>query len=327
MTDYNIIKILGKEISCVNEPQDINELKFYEKNPRVLSKLVRAGSLAGSHEEKQQALQEALIHESSVKNLMKTIQEHRGLMEPLIVQHSTKEVLEGNSRLAALRMLYRKEEDEVYLQAPCRMVELDDDQIDAFLHQQHVDGKTQWSAFDKAYSAYYRVVQDGVSIEHYVKITLSNENEIRKQIKTIKLMKEHGMDDKTDRFSHYEQLVRSIKLKPLFEKNPNLKNYVLRGIQQDELPWSASQLRDGIPQIATKPKVLKKLIDGEVEFVDALERSRISKPKELIAKARIALDEVSKGGIDQLDNNEKSAVKIEVKKCSKLIERIEKMFG
>ena len=179
----------------------------------------------------------------------------------------------------------------------------------------------------RAYSAYSRVVQDGVSIEHYVKITSSNENEIRKQINMITLMKEHGMDGKTDRFSHYEQVVRSTKLKRLLDDDPNLKNYVLRGIQQDELPWTASELRDGIPKIATKPKVLKKLIDGEIEFVDALERSRISKPKELIAKARIALDEVSKGGIDQLDNNEKSAVKIEVKKCSRQIDRIEKMFG
>ena len=195
------------------------------------------------------------------------------------------------------------------------------------MHQQHVDGKTEWSAFDKAYSAYYRVVKDGVPIEHYVKITSSNENEIRKQINTITLMKEHGMDDKTDRFSHYEQVVRSTKLKLLFEKNPNLKDYVLRGIQQDELPWSASELRDGIPRIAAKSKVLKKLIDGKVEFVEALEQSRISKPKELIAKARTALDDVSKGSIDQLNNNEKNIVKIEVKKCSRQIERIEKMFG
>ena len=117
MTD-NIIKILGKDIPYVDEPKDIYQLKFYEKNPRVLSKLVREESLAGSREEKQQVLEKALIQESSVKNLMKTIKEHGGLMEPLIVQGSTKDVLEGNSRLAALRTLYRKEEDEVYLQAP-----------------------------------------------------------------------------------------------------------------------------------------------------------------------------------------------------------------
>ena len=326
MTD-NIIKILGEDIPYDDEPQDINQLKFYEKNPRVLSKLNRAESLTGPHKDKQEALKDLLIQEPSVKKLIKTIQEHKGLMEPLIVQAKTKEVLEGNSRLAALRTLYTKEEDQVYLQAPCRIVDLDDDQIDAFLHQQHVDGKTEWDAFDKAYSAYHRVVQDGVSIEHYVKVTSSSMKEIQKQINTITLMKEQGMDDKTDRFSHYEQVVRSTKLKPLFESNPNLKDYVLRGIQQDKLPWSASQLRDGIPQIAKKSKVLKKLIDGEIEFIDALERSRISKPKELIAKARIALDEVSKAAIDQLDNNEKSAVKYEVNKCSRQIDRIEKMFG
>ena len=326
MTD-NIIKILGKDISYEEAPQDIYQLKFYEKNPRVLSKLDRAESLAGSHKEKQEVLKDLLIQEPSVKKLIKTIQEHRGLMEPLIVQRNTKEVLEGNSRLAALRTLYTKEEDQVYLQAPCRIVDLEDEQIDAFLYQQHINGKTEWSAFAKAYSAYRRVVQDGVSIEHFVNITSSNKDEIQKRINTIKLMKKQGMDGKTDRFSHYEQFYRSKNLKPLLEDNPNLENYVLQGIKQDKLPWSASQLRDGIPQIAKKSKVLKKLIDGEIEFIDALERSRISKPKELIAKARTILDDVSKAAIDQLDNNEKSAVKIEVKKCSRQMDRIKKMFG
>ena len=89
MTD-NVIKILGEDIPYDDEPQDINQLNFYEKNPRVLSKLNRAESLTGSHEDKQEAIEDLLIQEPSVKNLMKTIQEHRGLMEPLIVQAKNK---------------------------------------------------------------------------------------------------------------------------------------------------------------------------------------------------------------------------------------------
>ena len=321
MTD-NIIMILGNEIMYHDAPIDINELRFYEKNPRVLSELMRMGGLAGSYEDKQKSIQELLIKEPSVEKLRKAIKDQGGIMEPLIVQHRTMEVLEGNSRLAALKVLYEREQDEAYLTAPCRMVNIDEDEIDALLHLQHIDGKTEWSPYAKAYKAYDRVVEDEVEIEHYAKITSTNVNEIRKRIVTIQLMKEQGMDTQRDRFSYYDVVVRSRKLKPHFEAILGLKDYVLQSIKQDEPPFDARQLRDELPRIAEKPKVLRKLMNGNIEFSDALERSRKSKPKELIAKARRALGDVGRQSIEKLDHNEMTAIDIEIKKCGQKVEFI-----
>ncbi len=323
----NIMMILGKEITYAEDAVDIHQLKFYDKNPRILSKLIHEKSFGNSNEDKQTIIERTMADESSVRNLLKTIKHHGGIMEPLIVQNSTLEVLEGNSRLAALRKLNRDDGHGAYATAQCRLIELNDNQIDAFLHQQHVEGKTPWTAFNQAHRAYLRVCEDKVDITHYARITSTSTTTIQRQIDTIALMKEQQMESQTDKFSYYDIIIRSTKLKPFFEQNPSLKKFVLESLKKDKPPFEAQGLRDDLPNIAKKPKVLNKLIDGSIDFTQALEDSRVSQPKQFITKARSALDNITKKDIEQLDDSDRTALKIEVKRCKKDIQRISDILG
>jgi len=318
MTEETYITILGNKISYTDDRYSINELKFHEKNPRVLSKIVHADRLdADDEEQRQKLIQKKMRDESSVKNLTKTIQSQGGISDPLIVQVNTLAVLEGNSRLAALRILYKRTNKEIYLTAPCRMVQLKEGEIDAFLYQQHVEGKTQWSAYDKAYSAYHRVIIDQVQIDDYVQRTSASKRDINSQIEIISLMNDEDAAENTERFSHYDVIVRSSNLKQSFDSHPTLKRHLLDKIKEEPLTITAHDLRDKVPQIAKKSKVLKKWMNGTIDFDEAVEASKISQPKQHMTKAIKSLKEIEKKDIKQLHNNERGAFKPELRKSRK----------
>ena len=320
------ITILENQIPFSDERRETSDLKYYEQNPRVLSKLIRAGKLNGSDEERQKAIEEGMPDESSVKILLRDIKLDGGISEPLIVHSRTLEVLEGNSRLAALRILYQRHQEEIYLSAPCRMVDLEEEEIDAFLYQQHIQGKTPWSAYDKAYSAYHRVEIDGVSIEEYSRRTKTTEVNIRRCIDVIKLMKSEGAEAETEKFSYYNEIVRSSKLNRSFNDAPELKRFLLDRISEPSPPFKAQEMRDKVPQIAVKPKALKKWISGSIDFDDAVTQSKISQPKQHALNATRNLKGIEKAGVERLSKNEKNVLMQEMKKCKREIKRIEKII-
>ena len=329
MSEGNYINILGDEISFSNERIDIYKLKFYEKNPRVLSKLTRAGKLNVAKEEKQSVIKKEMQFEPSVQKLLKSIPKASGITEPLIVQQSTLEVLEGNSRLATVLILADKNEDEVdrYLSVPCQLVTLNEEQIDALLDQLHIEGKTSWTTYDKAYASYQRVMVDGVDIKDYADRITATENEINKRVNVIQLMMNENMDDKPDRFSYYEQFVRSTKLKSALELNNELMSYLLSEIKKDEPSFTAAEMRDDFPQIAMKPKTLKKLIHGSIDFETAKEYAKPSTPKRYVAKALGYLKEVNRKDLTPLNSNDRNSLNIEVRKCRKEIQRIDDILS
>ncbi len=330
MPEYpTTMNILGQEITVSNEQLDPQVLKFYEKNPRVLSRLKRDGKQGCDvgKADRQTIIKELMQEEISVQKLLKSIPKAGGLMEPLIVQQSTNVVIEGNSRLAALLQLSEENDNEVdrYRSVPCQLVRLNDEHIDALLDQLHIEGKTSWTAYDKAYASYQRVVEDNVDIDEYSTRISATKSEIQKRIDIVRLMMGEGMDHQPDRFSYYEQIVRSSKLRTALLSTHNgdkLKSYLLSEIKKDEPSFTSTEMRDDIPQIAGKHKLLNKLIDGTYDIETAKMYARPSTPKKHIAKAIKFLKDVNKKDIAQLDANDRNTVRIEVKRCRKEIERI-----
>lgn len=319
-TDEAYVMIMGEQVSWDERRMQTADLKFYEKNPRVLSKLTQAGMLDGTSEDRQEIIKREMSKESSVQTLLRTIRQHGGITEPLIVQIKTNEVLEGNSRLAALRILYEREQDTRYLNAPCRLFDLREDQIDAFLYQRHDEGQTKWSAYAKAYATYHRIIKDGVPIDEYAERTSLTDNEIKKRISIIELMAKQKAEGKTEQFSFYEQIVGSRKLNRAFEDNPGLRDWLLHNIKSGP-PFLATEMRDDIPKIANKPRLLRRLMEGRIDFVEAKVQSVVSKPGQYIAKVLDNLRAID--DLSSLDKNETNAFKIQVKKCLKEIKRIQ----
>ena len=325
------MKLLGETILIRNDYIDIYELKFLKDNPRVYA--CTHGEL-GFHEkmeeEQQDIIFRKLLQEPSVKNLIPEVIQHGGLIESILIRYDTKEVIEGNSRLAVYRKLDQKKEEGEWGLIPCDIVSnLTDDQQAAFLNQIHVKGKTQWSAYEKANFAFVRK-ERGWPVSKIAGLFGESVSTIRARVKTIEDMKDNG-DTQRSHFSYYTVL-REPKIAPEIRKNPDLRDRVFKDIRNLESEeggnnFTAQELRKNLPAILKKPKVLRKYIDRTVDLDEAYQSAKISHVEEKVKKARGLIEDVSKQDVSRLERNQLNAFKQTVKNLSRAVERIEKMVS
>ena len=325
------IKILKKKIQLTNDYLNIYELKFLLGNPRIFSCTYEVSDFENlSDEEQQEIIYKKLLEEPSVKNLKPDIKRHGGLMERILVRHDTKQVIEGNSRLAVYRQLYCETKDENWELIPCDMVsKLTEEQQDAYLSQIHIKGKTKWSAYEKANFAYVR---------HKSKVETSDiadrfgesEREINTRIKVIKMM-DKNKDSERSHFSYYNDvLVRNRDISGEIESNSKLRELLLKQIKEHEaddnkVKNTALELRDKLPAIIKKPKVLKKFVDEKINLDTAYQNAKISDVHQRVKQARESLRNIEKKDIKKLDTNERNALKPEIRKLHREVERIDKI--
>ena len=324
------MKLLGETIQLSNDYVNIDTLKFLKDNPRVYAVTHGHPDFDNLIEEEQQdVIFKNLLKEPSVKNLIPDVQRHGGLIDPILIRHDTKEVIEGNSRLAVYRDLYRKEKKGEWEFIPCDIVSnLTDEQQAAFLNQIHVKGKTQWSAYEKANFAYVRTKQ-GWNEDKIAELFGESPGTIRTRIKVIEMMKDNHDSDRSH-FSHYNVLVRVPAISKGMNDRDGLGSCLLEkirnlGSDEDDSHFAAQDLRKKLPVILKKPKVLKKYIDGRIDLHEGYQHAKISHVEERIKGAKTLLEDVSKQEVSQLEKNELNAFKQAVRKLSREIQRIEKM--
>ena len=247
-------------------------------------------------------------------------------MESILVRLDTMEVIEGNSRLAVYRKLHALGALGDWEQIQCDIVStLTDAQKDALLNQIHVKGKTQWAAYEKANFAYVRRDR-GNSIKEIAYRFDETENEIKKRIKIISMMKDNGDTDRSH-FSYYDVLVRNGKISSGMDDNVELRKIVLKKIKElntnEDAEFTALELRNKLPVIISKPKVLKKYIREEVSLDEGYQNARVSNAHERIKQARERLNEITKRELERLDQNEKNALKQDLRKLDREVQRIQ----
>lgn len=127
------------------------ELLFYPDNPRVHNAMHSSENENPSQEE----LEKKMCALDSVKKLKVNIDAMGGLLQPIVICKNV--VLEGNSRLAAYRLL-AKENKVKWSRIKCTKLpdDIGEELILAFLGSVHLVGQTPWSPFEKA-SYIYRV--------------------------------------------------------------------------------------------------------------------------------------------------------------------------
>src|SRR5450759_795658 len=101
-TDFLLLRNKRIPVKLAELPQ--GDLKFYLENPRLYSLAREDG-----HDPTQEEVEEILAQMDHVKQLVQSIKENGGLIDPVIVQGGSNIVLEGNSRLAAYRILAKQE--------------------------------------------------------------------------------------------------------------------------------------------------------------------------------------------------------------------------
>jgi len=326
------MKILGKTIPLTNDYLEINTLKFLKDNPRVYACTHGEPSFDDlTDEEQQDRIFKKLLQEPSVKNLKPEVKRHGGLMEPILVRHDTKEVIEGNSRLAVYRQLQQEKTEGEWELIPCDIVSgLTEEQQGAFLNQIHVKGKTQWSAYEKANFAFVRFHRK-ISIENIAKTFGETELEIKKRVEIISKMHENGDNDNISHFAYYDVLVRNRQISASITDNIELRDFLLKKIKElghedSEVEFTAPNLRDKLPTIISKPKVLKKYINGTVTLDEGYQDAKISGAHERVKQAHQRLSDITEKELKQLDNNALNSLDQEVRKLNRTVQRINAMI-
>lgn len=325
----NKIKILKETVDVSNDYLNIYDLKFLKDNPRVYSCIYSEPDFEALPEDEQQKkILEKLRAEPSVKKLKPEIKRHGGLMEWILVRYDTMEVIEGNSRLAVYRILHEETKEEAWELIPCNVVSrLSDEQQIAYLNQIHVKGKTEWSAYEKANFAYARRKQ-GFSFPKIARLFGESEATIRTRIKIVEMMQDNG-DRERSHFSYYDVLVRNHSGD--MKRRQDLKDVLLERIRElgedEDLDFTAQELRRKLPAIVKKPKVLNKYIDGSIALDSAYQRAKISNVQEKIREAKAILEGIEKKNVRELDKNDLNAFRQDLRKLEKEVGRIVGMTG
>ncbi len=330
------IRILGQEVQFHTDYLDIHELKFLSDNPRLCGCTHEISGFADMPEQQQQEIVfEQLKKQPSVKDLVADVKRHDGLLENILVYRKTREVIEGNSRLAVYRILSEQDPDGEWELIPCNVVidELTLEQRAAFLNQIHVKGKSEWSAFAKANFAYAHF-EKGWNANRIASIFGESPSTIRKRIKTIELMRSNE-DPQLFNFSFYKVLTDNPTISSALKEVDGLKDVVLEQVKslgsgENRGDFTAIELRKQLPVILDKPKAIKKYIDGALDLNGAFLIAEVSSAEENVKRARGLIDSISDRELLQLDQisinrlrYEANKLKTEVQRFSNLVAGLE----
>lgn len=344
------ITILGQEIPVSNERIDIFQLKFLRNNPRVYACTHgQSGFEDMEVDEQQQAIFRAIQQEPSVTNVLRDLEHHGGLLDPILVRMDTMEVIEGNSRLAAYRMLHKRQPNGQWSEIECSTVSsLTDEQQDAYQNQIHVKGKTKWSAYEKANFAFVRK-ENGYSFKDMARVFSESESTLRKRVKVIQRMTDNS-DQEQSNFSFYDviernqdirnklntgQVVASLvesnfmkskDLQPMQKEALAFHNWLLRTVKSPDRNFTAQEMRKQLPVVLKKPKVLRQLMGGNLTLEEAYSRATVSKATTKVRRATELLQDVSAREVKALDNNSLNALRQDVRKLKRAYARIAKIM-
>ena len=184
--------MIGKQkIMVINTELNQADLRFYPENPRVYSALNSDGTAPS-----QEDIEEHMKRLDHVRELRDDIEANGGLMEEIIVRDGDFVVLEGNSRLAAYRLLCETQPVK-WGKIKCKVLpnNIDEELIFRLIGQYHIKGKKPWDAYEQASYLYRRTVHSKIPVE-----VIAEELNIQKatavnMIAAVKMMHDHSEVD------------------------------------------------------------------------------------------------------------------------------------
>ena len=202
----DIMTISGDEIKVKDCWLSQHDLKFYPENPRIYSIVYRGGT-----EPTQIDIEKRLIEKDHVKQLYQSIKANGGLIDPLIVIEKKNIVIEGNSRLAAYRILV-KNDPLKWGKVRCRVLpeDINEKLIFNLLGQYHIIGRKDWAPFEQAGYLWRRVNVHKSTIKEMAEEMGLSSRKISSLLKVYSFMKKHE-DLDVQRWSYYDELLKIIE--------------------------------------------------------------------------------------------------------------------
>lgn len=257
---------IGKKEYDIQEMNlDQADLKFYPENPRVYSVLDVANCVPDQSE-----IEEIMINMDHVKQLKESIKANGGLIDPLIVRDGDYVVLEGNSRLAAYRILARQERIK-WAKVKCKVLPADisDAAIFALLGQYHIIGRKDWSPYEQAGYLYRRVENAHHPIDYIAEELGITGSKAKKFVEVYSFMIKHN-DVHADKWSYYEELLKSPAINQYMKTVDGLEETVVKQIKTGEIQ-QAVDIRNKLGGIAkvtgkTARRVMKDIAEEKVSI-------------------------------------------------------------
>lgn len=318
--EHGSLTLRGNEISVKVGYANQNDLVFYPENPRIYT-IVGVASEAPSQEEIFAALKDM----EHVKQLVQSIKTNGGLHDPIVVRGNL--VLEGNSRLAAYRLLSEKDPVK-WGRIKCKVLPRDikDGLVFALLGEYHIIGKKDWAKYEQAGYLYRRNKIIGVPSHEIAKELGMTINAVNKLIHTYEFMKSANDTDLTH-WSYYEEYLKIKNIKKLREDHTQLDSVFIKKVKTGKIP-KASDVRDKLKVIlSANIKTIKKFLSGEKDFAQSYEAAIVQGHSDGCYKA---LNKFRLWIVEQEREDELLVLSYEIKsKCvyeiSKIHKRVEKL--
>ena len=260
------LTLRGEEISVQVGIVPQVELMFYLENPRLYSIIRTEGQ-----EPTQEDIQETLSKKEHVKQLVKSIQENGGLIDPVIVLGGENIVLEGNSRLAAYRILAEKDPIKWgKIKVKILPNNIPESSIFALLGEYHIIGKTDWAPYEQAGYLYRRHKNHNIEIATLASEIGLSSRSVGHLIHVYQFMLDKNERD-VNRWSYYDEYLKSNKIKKARDEYPELDQIVVNKIRTGEIA-KAVDVREGLRKICEAGgKTLHKFASKNLDFEESVQ--------------------------------------------------------
>lgn len=256
------IDIVGTPIPVKEKEIKVNDLDFWPENPRVYSVL---RSECGE-EPSQDAIYEKMKSLDNVKRLRFQIETDGGLLEPVYVRNNV--VIEGNSRLAAYRWLFKK---DVVKWGKIKCYVLPDDMSDelafALIGKFHISGRAEWSPFEQAGFLYRHLRKSKKPIAALARDLGLQPKAAQLLVDTYEMMASHEDADQAH-WSYYFEMLKTKAIPQASADHPelNLIDTLCAKIQEGKIE-KANRFRDiarlASSESAEAQKALKDFLDDK----------------------------------------------------------------
>jgi len=176
-----------------------------------------------------------LWERNETHRLYQQIEKDGGLIHPVLVYDD--EVLEGNTRLCCYRHLFKVNKDAKWKQIKCHVIleDLTQDEIYRLLCIEHIEGKAEWEAYEKANLYCKMKEEEGMTLEQISRLVGESAPTVGYRMKAYKLMVDNKVIEK-GKYSHFEQLVRSRSVQNVKKREPKIEERVIELIKDDKIP-------------------------------------------------------------------------------------------
>jgi len=312
------LRLGNQDIPILRGKMLVTELKFYPENPRIYSMVYLDGKKPD-----QKTIFRILKEMEHVKELRQEILLNGGLIDPVIVHGGSFEVVEGNSRLAACKLLASANPVKW---GQIRVMKLpsnvDEGLIFKLLGEYHIHGKKDWDPYEQAGYLHRRNKRQGASVESLAKDLNLPIRSVNHLINVFEFMAQQE-EVEPKRWSFYDEFLKANIFKKRRKENPKIDKVIVQKIRSGKIK-RAVDVRDGLKKVfQTGGKNLTRFIAGKTSFTQACENAvnrgadnswfkRLKKFRGLISEKGMVET------IREMPTAQKDKCKYELKKISKL---------